>query len=79
LAVRCYSVDMKNMKPYVITFTKTGELPVIIEIEAATLTTAINKATRRIEQMKKNLDKKGYDYGHLCGLAIQSTICLPLK
>ncbi len=67
------------MKPYTITFTKTGEAPVIIEVEAATLRTAINKATRLIEQMKKNLDKKGYDYGHLCGLAIQSTICLPLK
>ena len=62
------------MKPYIITFTKTGEAPVIIEIEEATLPTAINKAVRRIEQMKKNLDKKGYDYGHLCGLAIQSTI-----
>lgn len=67
------------MKPYVITFTKTGELPVIIEIEAATLRTAINKAVRRIEQMKKNLREKGYDSSHLCGLAIQSTICLPLK
>lgn len=67
------------MKPYFITFTKTGEAPVIIQVEAATLTTAINKAVRKVEQMKKNLDKKGYDYRHLCGLAIQSTICLPLK
>lgn len=67
------------MKPYTITFTKTGGLPVIINVEAATLRTAINKATRRIEQMKKNLDKKGYDCSHLCGLAIQSTICLPLE
>ena len=67
------------MKPYFITFTKTGEAPVIIQVEAATLTTAINKAVRKVEQMKKNLNKKGYDYRHLCGLAIQSTICLPLK
>jgi hypothetical protein len=67
------------MKPYFITFTKTGEAPVIVQVEAATLTTAINKAIRKVEQMKKTLDKKGYDYAHLCGLAIQSTICLPLK
>jgi hypothetical protein len=64
------------MKTYIITFTKTGELPVIINVEAATLRTAINKSVRRIEQMKKNLDKKGYDYGHLCGLAIQSTFTI---
>jgi hypothetical protein len=67
------------MKPYIITFTKTGEAPVIIEIEAATLRTAINKAVRRIEQMKKTLREKSYDSSHLCGLTIQSTICLPLK
>lgn len=67
------------MKTYIITFTKTGELPVIINVEAATLRTAINKATRKLEGMKKTLDKKGYDYSHLCGLAIQSTICLPLE
>jgi len=60
------------MKTYTITFTKTGELPVIINVEAAMLRTAINKSVRRIEQMKTNLDKKGYDYQHLCGLAIQS-------
>jgi len=64
------------MKTYIITFTKTGELPVIINVEAATLHTAIKKSVRRIEQMKKNLDKKGYDYGHLCGLAIQSTFTI---
>jgi hypothetical protein len=64
------------MKTYIITFTKTGELPVIINVEAATLRTAIKKSVRRIEQMKKNLDKKGYDYGHLCGLAIQSTFTI---
>jgi len=52
------------MKTYFITFTKTGELPVIINVEAATLRTAINKATRKLEGMKKTLDKKGYDYGH---------------
>jgi hypothetical protein len=60
------------MKTYTITFAKTGELPVIINVEAAMLRTAINKSVRRIEQMKTNLDKKGYDYRHLCGLAIQS-------
>lgn len=67
------------MKTYFITFTKTGGVPVIIEMQAATLRTAINKASRRIEQMKKTLDSKGYDFAHLCGLAVQSTICLPLK
>lgn len=67
------------MKPYIITFTKTGEAPVIIQVEAATLTTAINKAVRKIEQMKKTLHEKGFDHSHLCELAIQSTICLPLK
>jgi hypothetical protein len=43
---------------------------IVVEVEAATLTTAINKAMRRIDQMKKNLDKKGYDYAHLCGLSL---------
>ena len=45
---------------------------IVIEVEAATLRTAINKAVRRVEQMKKNLDKKGYDYGHLCGLSVNT-------
>lgn len=66
------------MKKYEITFGKSNGC-VIISVEAATLRTAINKATRKIEQMKKTLDSKGYDFSHLCGLAVQSTICLPLK
>jgi hypothetical protein len=44
------------MKTYIITFAKTGELPVIVNVEAAMLRTAINKSVRRIEQMKTNLD-----------------------
>jgi hypothetical protein len=67
------------MKTYTITFTKIGSAPVIIEIEAATLRTAINKAVRRIEQMKKTLREKSYDSSHLCGLSVQSAIHLPLK
>jgi len=56
------------MKTYHVTFTKNGTLVACQQVEAATLTTAINKAVRQIEQIKKNLDKKGYDYSHLCGI-----------
>jgi len=45
---------------------------IVVEVEAATLTTAINKSFRRVEQMKTNLDKKGYDYAHLCGLSVNT-------
>ena len=56
------------MKTYIITFTKNGTLTARQQVEAANLATAINKAVRQVEQIKKNLDKKGYDYAHLCGI-----------
>ena len=43
---------------------------IVIDIEASTLRAAINKGFRYVDQRKKDLEKQGRDYSHLCGLSV---------
>lgn len=63
------------MKKYSISFlsTQTKEPIIDVDVEATSLRTAINKAVRKIEQVKSDWHKKGLSYSKLCGLEVYAT------
>lgn len=57
------------MKTYKITFGKEDECPsFIMEMPASSMTTAINKAVKEINRMKRIFHRNNVDYSHLVGL-----------